>query len=156
MKGDYRVKLFTSRFGEIDIEEDKLINFTQGLLGFPDVKRYIVLDHPNNPDIPLKWLQAIDDPDLAFVITDPLLFYPDYNPEIDEHDLKGLNITEAEDCGIISIVTIPHGEPEKMTANLQGPVLVNLRTREGKQIVLESDKYPLRYSLIKDIHVSKP
>src|SRR3989338_5346640 len=125
MKGDYRVKLFTSRFGEIDIEEDKLINFTQGLLGFPDVKRYIVLDHPNNPDI-------------------------------DEHDLKGLNITEAEDCGIISIVTIPHGEPEKMTANLQGPVLVNLRTREGKQIVLESDKYPLRYSLIKDIPVSKP
>lgn len=149
------MKLNTSRFGEIDVEEDRIINFAYGLLGFPDVKRYIVLDHPHNPDIPLKWLQAIDDPDLAFVITDPLIFCPDYKPEINKQELMGLNITDAEDCGIISIVTIPHGEPEKMTANLQGPVLINLKTREGKQIVLESDKYPLHYSLIKDIPVTK-
>lgn len=149
------MKVNTTRFGEIEIEEEKIINFAQGLLGFPDVKRYIIIDHPNQPDIPLKWLQAIDDPDLAFVITDPLIFCRDYNPEISEQELKKLDITDVKNCGIVSIVTIPHGEPETMTVNLQGPVLVNLTTREARQTVLESDKYPLRYSVIKDIPVAK-
>lgn len=149
------MKVNTTRFGEIEIEEEKIINFAQGLLGFPDVKRYIIIDHPNQPDIPLKWLQAIDDPDLAFVITDPLIFCPDYNPEISEQELKKLDITDVKNCGIVSIVTIPQGEPEKMTVNLQGPVLINLTTREARQTVLESDKYPLRYSFIKDTPVAK-
>ena len=111
------------------------------------MKRYIVLDHLNNPDIPFKWLQAIDMPELAFVVTDPILFSPDYNPGIEEQDLRELNITNPLDLGIIVIVTIPHGEPEKMTANLQGPVLVNIKRRDAKQIILLDEKYPFHYPL---------
>jgi len=142
------VKIYTSRFSEIDIDKDKVINFTRGIFGFPEAKRYIVLDHMNNPEIPFKWLQAIDRPDLAFVITDPLLFYPDYNPAIEEKDLRELRIADPSDYGTIVIVTIPHGEPEKMTANLQGPILLNLKTRDARQIVLLDEEYSSHYPLL--------
>jgi len=144
------VKINTSRFGEIEIEENKIIEFKQGLLGFFDIKRYIILDHPNREDFPFKWLQAVDIPDLAFVVTDPLLFCPDYKPEIDEQDLRDIHITDPSECGIIVIVTIPHDAPEKMTANLMGPVIVNLKTREAKQIVLRGEGYPLQYPLFQN------
>ena len=143
--------LNTSGFGEVEIEEDKIIRFSQGIPGFADSKRYIILDHPNGPDVPFKCLHSVDDADLAFVITDPLLFNCDYNPDIDEDDLKELDITSPDNRGMIVIVTIPHGEPEKMTANLQGPILINLATREAKQILLVSDDYPIRYPLFQNI-----
>ena len=149
------MKLNTTRFGDIEIDENKIIKFPYGILGFPEVKSYIVLDHMNNPDIPFKWLQAADDPALAFVITDPLLFCPDYNPDIDEQDIRELHITCAEDRGLIVIVTIPHEEPEKMTANLQGPVMVNLKTREAKQIVLVKDEYTIRCPLLQNAPVAR-
>lgn len=142
------MKLHTNRFGEIEIEEEKIIHFPHGILGFPNIKRYIVLNHLNKPDIPFKWLQAIDTPDLAFVITDPLLFESAYNPSINEQELKELGIKDSTERGIIVIVTIPHGEPEKMTANLQGPVVVNLSTRTAKQIVLTGDEYQVRFPLL--------
>lgn len=150
--------LYTTKFGEIAIEEEKIISFPHGVLGFPDIKRYIVLNHLNKPDIPFKWLQAVDSPAPAFAITDPTLFYPDYNPEISEQDLRELEINNPTERGIIVIVTIPHGMPEKMTANLQGPVVVNLRTREAKQIVLRGEQYQVRSPLLNNnagIPVSK-
>ncbi|MDD5434011.1 MAG: flagellar assembly protein FliW [Nitrospira sp.] len=142
------MKLYTKRFGEIEIEEAKIIHFPHGILGFPDVKRYIVLNHLNKPDIPFKWLQAIDNPDLAFVITDPVLFYPEYAPVINQQDLRELGISNLSERGIIAIVTIPQGAPEKMTANLQGPVVVNLTTREAKQVVLTGEEYQVRSPLL--------
>lgn len=154
--GLFQMKLYTTRFGDIEIDENKVIKFPSGLLGFPDVKSYIVLDHMNNPDIPFKWLQAVDDPDLAFVVTDPLLFCSDYNRDIDEHDLRELNIAGLDDRCIVVIVTIPHEKPEMMTANLQGPLIVNLKTREAKQVVLLGERYPLRYPVLQDIPVPSP
>lgn len=145
------MKLYTKRFGEVEIEEEKIINFPHGILGFPNIKRYIVLNHLNKPDIPFKWLQAIDTPDLAFVITDPLLFEPAYNPPINEQELNELGINDISDRCIIVIVTIPHGEPERMTANLQGPVVVNLRERTAKQIVLTGDEFQVRFPLLNNI-----
>ena len=141
-------KIYTKRFGEIEIEEEKIIHFPHGILGFPDTKKYIVLNHLNKPDIPFKWLQAVDNPDLAFVITDPMLFYPDYAPVINQQDLKELGIINLPDRGIIAIVTIPQGDPEKMTANLQGPIVVNLMTREAKQVVLTGEEYQVRSPLL--------
>ena len=143
--------LNTSGFGEIEIDEEKIIRFVHGIPGFPDAKRYIILDHPNGPDVPFKCLHAVDDTDLAFVITDPVLFNGDYNPDIDEQDLKELDVTSPDDRGLIVIVTIPHDEPEKMTANLQWPILINLGTREAKQILLVNDDYPIRYPLFQNV-----
>ena len=150
------MKLCTTRFGEIEIDENKVIKFHSGLLGFPDVKRYVLLNHMNNPDIPFKWLQAADDPDLVFVVIDPLLFSSDYVRDIDEHDLSELKIAGPDDLCIVVIVTIPHEMPELMTANLQGPLIVNLRTMEAKQVVLLDERYPLRYPVFQDIPVPSP
>lgn len=150
------MKLYTTRFGEIEIDENKVIKFHSGLLGFPDVKRYVVLDHMNDPDIPFKWLQAVDDPDLVFVVIDPLLFCSDYNRDIDENELRELNIASLDDRCIVVIVTIPHEMPEMMTANLQGPLIVNLKTREAKQVALLGERYPLRYPVLQDIPVPSP
>ena len=150
------MKLCTTRFGEIEIDENKVIKFHSGLLGFPDVKRYVLLNHMNNPDIPFKWLQSADDPDLVFVVIDPLLFSSDYVRDIDEHDLSELKIASPDDLCIVVIVTIPHEMPELMTANLQGPLIVNLRTMEAKQVVLLDERYPLRYPVFQDIPVPSP
>ncbi|MCC7202950.1 MAG: flagellar assembly protein FliW [Nitrospirae bacterium] len=150
------MKLCTTRFGEIDIDENKIMIFHSGLLGFPDVKRYVLLNHMNNPDVPFKWLQAVDDPDLVFVVIDPLLFSYDYVRDIEEHNVRELNIAGTDDLCIIVIVTIPNELPELMTANLQGPLIVNLRTREAKQIVLLDERYPLRYPVFQDSPVLNP
>lgn len=141
------MKIYTSRFGDIDIDKDKVISFSRGIIGFPETKRYIVLDHMNNSEIPFKWLQAIDKPDLAFVITDPLLFCPDYNPAIEGKELRELGILDPSDYGTIVIVTIPQGEPEKMTANMRGPIVLNLKTRDARQIVLLSEEYSSHFPL---------
>ncbi len=150
------MKLCTTRFGEIDIDENKIMIFQSGLLGFPDVKRYVLLNHMNNPDVPFKWLQAVDDPDLVFVVIDPLLFSSDYVRDIEEHNVRELNIAGTDDLCIIVIVTIPNELPELMTANLQGPLIVNLRTREAKQVVLLDERYPLRYPVFQDSPVLNP
>lgn len=150
------MKLCTTRFGEIEIDEKKVIKFHSGLLGFPDVRRYVLLDQMNNPRIPFKWLQAVDDPDLVFVAIDPLLFCPDYNRDMDEHYLRELNIAGPDDLCTVVIVTIPHEAPELMTANLQGPLIVNIRTMEAKQVVLLGEKYPLRYPVLQDVPVHSP
>lgn len=150
------MKICTSRFGEIEIDKDKVITFHSGLLGFPDVKRFVVLDTLNNPEIPFKWLQAVDDPDLTFVVMDPLLFCSEYLSDIEEHDLRELNVNSHNGYSIFAIVTIPHEIPELMTVNLQGPLIVNLKTLEAKQIVLSGEKYPLRYPVLQDISVPSP
>ena len=150
------MKIHTGRFGDIEIEEKKIIHFPHGILGFPEIKRYIVLDHPGKPDIPFKWLQAVDSPDIAFLITDPRLFCPEYNPLIDESDMRELDITKPEDLAIIVIVTVPHEDPEKITANFMGPILINLKGRKAKQLVLTGKEYPVQYPLYKNIPVYSP
>src|SRR3972149_1769091 len=99
-------------------------------------------------DRPASGIPAGDKYYMEPVITDPLLFYPDYNPGIEEKDLKELKISDSSDYGTIVLVTIPHGEPEKMTANLQGPIVLNLKTRDARQIVLLDEEYSTRYPLL--------
>jgi len=78
----------TTRFGSMQIDEWMIIHFPNGLLGFPDIKNYVIFDH--DQDVPFKWLQATDEPELAFVIMEPFLFQPDYQAEIQEQDLQEL------------------------------------------------------------------
>jgi len=138
------LQIETSRFGKIDIDESKIIFFTSGILGFPEAKRYILLPHPNSP---FFWLQAVDVPDLAFVIIDPKVFFPDYNPRIPPEAKKELHIKDDDEICILNIVTIPKDKPEEMTVNLLGPIIVNVSRKLAKQIVLDSRRYPLREPL---------
>ena len=121
----------TSRFGVIEIAEDRVITFTKGLLGFPAMCRYCLLQ-PGD-DALFFWLQSLDDPDLAFVITDPTMFYPEYNVPIRSEQMEALSLEKLEDAQVFVIV---NKVEQQLTGNLQGPLVINTIDRTGEQLVL--------------------
>ncbi|MBN1843465.1 MAG: flagellar assembly protein FliW [Deltaproteobacteria bacterium] len=143
------MKVETTRFGTVELPEEKLISMSHGMLGFADKKRFCLIQHKE--ESPFFWYQSLDDPALAFVITNRWLFKPDYEVDLDAAvqamgwDQQGEKV--ALECYII--VTIPRGAPEKMTANLIGPMVLNPKTCEAVQIVLYNDSYSHKYPLVK-------
>jgi flagellar assembly factor FliW len=126
------VKVATKAYGLIDVDERQRITFAQGLFGFEGLKEYMLLDAERQP---FYWLQSLDTEGIAFILINPFLFRPDYELNIDNEELKDIGITSPEKALIFSIVTIPaNGGP--MTANLQGPLIINRDERRGKQAIL--------------------
>lgn len=142
------MKIKTTRFGEIDVPENDLIFMPQGIIGFQDLKNYVILDHEK--DSPFKWLQSVEDGSIAFVLINPLTFKPDYEVEVSESEIKELDLTSEEDAVISVIVTIP-SNPKNMTANLKGPLIFNLQNRKGKQIVLQDPNYTTRHNIMEEV-----
>ena len=140
------MRIDTSRFGPMHIDERMVIHFPFGLLGFPEIKDYVIFDHDQD-GVPFKWLQAVTEPDLAFLIMDPCLVQPDYAVEIPTPDLQDLHVRETASLLFFVILTIPAGDPTRMTANLQGPVLVNSENRWAKQLVLTNSLYHTQHLL---------
>lgn len=140
----------TSRFGTITIEEEKIITMPFGMLGFPDVKRFVILQHKENS--PFFWYQSVDDPTLAFVIMSPFLFKPDYTVDL-ENVLKEMSWSEEEkqeNLELYVVVNIPKGAPDKMTANLIGPILINNKIYQAVQMVISDSHYTHKFPLVKE------
>ncbi len=149
------MKITTTKFGEIEIEEEKIITMPLGLLGFPENKRFVIFQHKENS--PFFWYQSLDDPSLAVVITNPLLFKPDYQVS-PESVLREMKWSDESNLDVFVIVTIPRGRPQDMTANLIGPILVNLNTKEAVQMIITDDTYTHKYPLLEpkaDIQVQR-
>ncbi|MBI5184064.1 MAG: flagellar assembly protein FliW [Nitrospinae bacterium] len=144
------MKINTTRFGEIDVKDEKIIFMPVGLLGFEHIKRYILLNH--SKEGPFMWFQAIDDPSLAFILIDPLFFRPDYKIDISKEDIVEIGITDEKDVVILAIVTL-RDDPQKMTANLQGPIIINAKTRLAMQIVLAEGQYTTRHDIIEEMKI---
>jgi flagellar assembly factor FliW len=138
------VKCTSIRFGAFDVSDDRIIRFPAGLLGFPESQRYVILDH--DTEAPFKWLQSLDEPGLAFVILDPVLFHADYHVSVPVDILAEMSNGKEEDLALAVILTIPSDDPARMTANLRGPLVMSHKTRLGTQLVL-SEEYPTRYPL---------
>lgn len=134
----------TTRFGMVDIAEDRVITFPKGLLGFSKFTRYCLLE-PGD-DACFFWLQSLDDPALAFVVTDPSLFVPDYSVPIRPEQLSELAITQLEDAQVFCVVNKVDGT---LTGNFQGPLIINTVTRQGEQIVLAEKRWTTRHPLVK-------
>ena len=134
----------SSRFGQLNIDDDKVLTFPAGLLGFPESHRYVLLDH--DTEAPFKWLQSLDEPAVAFVIIDPDLVLADYRIEVSGDAMAEVQGSEADELSTAVILTIPSDDPGRMTANLRGPLLMNQRTKRCKQLVL-SDEFPTRHPL---------
>ena len=139
----------TTRFGNIDTAEDKIIDMPYGMLGFPDKKRFVLLQHKE--DSPFYWFQSADDPALAFVITNPFLFEPDYNLDVEDvlKEMSWNGDTEKNDLELYVVVNIPKGSPDRMTANFIGPVLINNKARQAVQMVISDSPYTHKFPLIK-------
>jgi len=133
----------TTRFGVVDIADDKVITFTQGLLGFPDHTRYCLLE-PGD-DACFFWLQSLDEPALAFVVTDPALFFKEYEVPIRAEQAEALSIEKIEDAQVFVIV---NKVGEVLTANLQGPLLINTLNLDGQQLVLADKRWSTRHTLM--------
>ncbi|MBL0928176.1 MAG: flagellar assembly protein FliW [Phycisphaerales bacterium] len=133
----------TSRFGTVEVADDRVITFPKGLLGFQQHKRYCLLQ-PSD-DACFFWLQCVDDPTLAFVVTDPSLFVPDYTVPIRTEQMEDLRLAKAEDSQVFVIVNKVGG---KLTANLQGPLVVNTLAKVGEQFVLAEKRWTTRHELL--------
>ena len=126
----------TARFGELTVDEDEIVAFADGLLGFVRFQRMIVV--PVNDDGLFWWLQSADDPDLAFLSVVPWAFFPDYELALSEDAQQRLSLGTVDDAVVYCLVTI-HDDPRRFTANLLGPVVVNRQLRLGRQVVLDAD-----------------
>lgn len=133
----------TRRFGALEVDGDRIITFEQGLLGFPEQRRYALIQTSTDPLF--FWLQSVEDPDLAFVVCDPLAFVPDYQVPIRRDDLEGLQIHELTDCQVLVIV---NKVEDHLTANLLGPLVIGAQSLLGKQLVLSDKRYGTRHSLV--------
>ena len=123
----------TSRFGKLTIRPENIITMTSPFLGFPDSHHFIL--KPHGTESPFMWLQSLDEPHLAFVVTSAAILAPQYKPAIPALVRQELDATENDPLEILLILTIPHGDPLKMTANLLGPVMINSQKRLAKQVV---------------------
>ncbi len=140
------MKMQTKHFGEIDIDPNNIIIFKEGLPGFEQIRKMIVINHPDE-DTPFQWLQSVDEPQITFVIIDPRVFFNDYIVNISESDVAALKIEDPSDVLIFSLVVVPE-EVTNMTANLKAPILINIKNNTGKQVVLEEERYPLKYYIL--------
>ncbi|HHN78346.1 MAG TPA: flagellar assembly protein FliW [Phycisphaerales bacterium] len=134
----------TTRFGVIEIAEDRVITFASGVLGFPEHRRYCLLQ-PGD-DACFFWLQSLDDEALAFVVTDPTLFVQDYSVPIRAEQMTALGLKSLEDAQVFVIV---NKIDDQLTGNLQGPLVINTIDRVGEQLVLAEKRWTTRHPLIK-------
>ena len=142
------MKINSTRFGTIEIPDDHVLTLQKGLLGFEDRTQWVMLDH-DIEDSPFKWLQSQEDPDLAFIIIEPSNVVSDYQVEIPKDIMESLELTSLDEAVVFVLVTIP-ADPTKVTANLLGPVVVNVGKRKGLQLVLNNENYSVCHPLLAD------
>ena len=144
----------TTRFGDVDFPEDKCIHFPSGLLGFEKETRFAFLPFTEEEDCPLEWMQSVQTAELAFVVTDPNHFLPDYSIKLENHELLEIELQPQDPFALRVIVAIPKNYI-KMTANLVGPLVFNANRMIAKQFVLTSLKYDTKHYLFpEDIRIS--
>ncbi len=142
------MKFVATKFGEIDFEENEIIVLPKGILGFSQLTRYILLEKEESG--PFKWFQSVEDPNVAFVIADPLSFFPNYKLEIDEKELEELNYTNSRDLTTYVIVTVPQ-DASLASADLLGPLVINAKKRLAKQAVMSNSPYTTKHYLLDEI-----
>lgn len=133
----------TTRFGIVQVDEDRIISFPAGLLGFSSFRRFALLQ-PDDDGV-FFWLQSLDAPELAFVVTDPALWLPEYQATIRREQMEQLELQTAEEAQVFVIVNKYDGA---LTANLQGPLVVNVKRRAGMQLVLADRKWTTRHEIM--------
>lgn len=136
----------TIRFGKIEVQEDKVITFPRGILGFAKNKKYILFPHSDNS--PFFWLQSVEDGDLAFVVMNPQIVKSDYSVDIDDNVLNELDVKQPEDLEVVCIVTIPRNDPKRMTINLLGPIIINAAGRNAVQVICDKQSYSHRHPVV--------
>ena len=138
-------KIDTIRFGKLEIEDSDIIKFADGLPAFEDEHEFVVL--PYGEGTPYMFLQSLATPELAFLMTDPFVFFPDYSFELDDENMAKLDVESMEDILVCTLISIPATGIANMTTNLLAPVVINRHSKEARQVVLERTAYTTKHRL---------
>lgn len=139
------MKITTRVFGEIEIDDSKIIHFPSGIIGFPEMMDFaLVFDEEKGKDTPIRWLQSLQEAEFAMPVMDPLMVAGDYNPEVEEDHLLPLGKMTPDDTLVLVTVTVPK-DLTKMSVNLQAPIIINADSKKATQIIVNSEKYPVKY-----------
>ncbi|MEM9131565.1 MAG: flagellar assembly protein FliW [Actinomycetota bacterium] len=136
----------STRFGSFEVDPARTLQFAEPMLGFPDSSRYVIVEVE---DSPYFWLQSADEPEVAFLAVSPFLFFPTYDLELGEEEQQALEISSPEQAEVMTLLTIHRtgATAQSITANLLGPIVVNIETRRARQVVLQTDEYSTREPL---------
>lgn len=148
------MKAATRLFGEIEIDESKIITFEDGIIGFPDMKKFtLIFDEEKEGRPSISWLQSMDEPEIAFPVMDPLFVCETYNPSVEEELLKNLGTIKEDNLYVLVTVTVPQNIKE-LAVNLKAPIVINTDTRKASQIIVE-DALPVRYRIYEILEEAK-
>lgn len=137
------MKTINSRFGDIEYDPESTLLFPDGLIGFEDLRHFVVM--PNQKEGPLFWIQSVEEADVAFVLTDPTKFFPDYQVGPDDNERTKLGLDSEDECLVISVVTVPPSR--EITFNLAAPILFAPKSNRALQVVLEGTQFSTRTPL---------
>ena len=138
-------KADTLRFGPIEVEDEKVIHFPEGIPAFEQEHEFVLI--PYDEESPYVFLQSLQTPDLAFLMTMPFIFFPDYEFELDDENQQKLGLERQEDMLLYVLLTIPQGRVQDMTANLMAPLVINAANQQARQLVLEHSPYQTKHRL---------
>ena len=140
------MQIKTKVFGEVTIDDDKIIDFPNGIVGFPDLVQFTLIHDEEKGKDSIHWLQSIQEPAFAMPVIDPLLVCPDYNPEVEDELLKNIGELQPEETLILVTVTVPT-DLTKMSVNLRGPIVINAAEKKATQVIVDGDEYPVKYPI---------
>jgi len=138
------MKIETERFGEVSYSQEEILFFPRGIPAFETNHEWILI---GNDDSAIKWLQSVDDGELALPVTSPDAVQPDYNARIPEDELTLIGSVNPSDLALLIVVSIPELAPWNMTANLRAPILINLKTHKAVQVIALNEEYPIRHAV---------
>ena len=143
----------TKLFGKIEVDEEKLITFPQGIIGFPDLKDFMLI-HDGEGKGSIRWMQSVQEPAFAMPVVDPLAILPEYNPDIEDELFKPLGGITQENMLVLVSITVPK-EIEKMTVNLKGPIIINSESLKAAQLIIDDDKYQVKFPIYEILKAAK-
>ncbi len=148
------MQITTKIFGEIIIDDDKIINFPNGIIGFPDLVDFALVHDEDKGTDSIHWLQSIQEPAFAIPVMDPLIVCPDYNPEADDELLNVLGEIVPEELLVLVTVTVPK-DLTKMSVNLKGPIIINAAEKKALQVIVEGDGYQVKFPIYEILNQKK-
>lgn len=140
------MQILTKVFGEIMIDDDKIIKFPNGIIGFPDLTDFTLVHDEEKGTESIHWLQSIQEPAFAMPVMDPLIVCPGYNPEVDDELLGILGEIVPEELLVLVTVTVPK-DLKKMSVNLKGPIVINAAEKKALQVIVEGDEYQVKFPI---------
>lgn len=139
------MNITTKLFGEIEVDESKLISFANGIIGFPDLKDFLLI-HDSESEGGIKWMQSIQEPAFAMPVIDPLAVMTTYNPQVEDEFIKPLGIKDEADMLVLVTITVPKNI-EDMTVNLRAPIIIAGGSRKACQIIVDQDEYLVKFPI---------